>query len=75
MNEILSYLRYRLLTRSSTEVIDEGVNMDFSVVYERDRVQLSEKDSLRVLDLLENPPEPNAKLLDAARALREAISS
>jgi uncharacterized protein (DUF1778 family) len=49
--------------------------MDFSVVYERDRVQLSEKDSLRVLDLLENPPEPNAKLLDAARALREAISS
>ena len=75
MNEILSYLRYRLLTRSSTEVIDEGVNMVFSVVYERDRVQLSEKDSLRVLDLLENPPEPNAKLLDAARALREAISS
>jgi uncharacterized protein (DUF1778 family) len=32
-------------------------------------MHLSERDSLRVLDLLENPPAPNAKLLAAARAL------
>jgi len=36
---------------------------------EADHVHLSERDSLRVLDLLENPPAPNAKLLAAARAL------
>jgi uncharacterized protein (DUF1778 family) len=32
-------------------------------------LQLSGRDSLRVLDLLENPPKPNRKLLAAARAL------
>lgn len=40
-----------------------------AVVEEADQLQLSETDSLRVLDLLENPPAPNAKLLRAARAL------
>ena len=40
-----------------------------AVIEEADRVQLSERDSLRVLELLENPPRPNAKLLVAARAL------
>jgi hypothetical protein len=29
-------------------------------------LELSERDSLRVLALLENPPKPNAKLLAAA---------
>jgi uncharacterized protein (DUF1778 family) len=40
-----------------------------AVIEEADHVQLSGRDSLRVLDLLENPPAPNAKLLAAARAL------
>src|SRR5271155_4945273 len=40
-----------------------------AVIEAADHVQLSERDSLRVLDLLENPPAPNAKLLAAARAL------
>jgi len=31
--------------------------------------ELSHRDSLRVLDLLENPPKPNAKLVSAAKAL------
>ncbi len=39
------------------------------VIGEADRLQLSGRDSLRVLDLLENPPKPNARLLAAARAL------
>ena len=34
-----------------------------------DHVKLSERDGLRILDLLEHPPAPNAKLLAAARAL------
>jgi len=33
-------------------------------------VRLSARDSLMVLDLLESPPEPNDKLIVAARALR-----
>jgi uncharacterized protein (DUF1778 family) len=40
-----------------------------AVIEQADHVQLSERDSLRVLDLLENPPAPNAKLRAAARAL------
>jgi uncharacterized protein (DUF1778 family) len=42
-----------------------------AAIEEADHVRLSERDSLRVLDLLENPPAPNAKLLAAARALPE----
>ena len=33
------------------------------------RLVLSERDSLRILELLEHPPQPNAKLLAAAKAL------
>ena len=40
------------------------------VIEEAEHVQLSERDSLRVLDLLENPPAPNAKLLAAAKQFR-----
>ena len=40
-----------------------------AVIQEADHLQLSGRDSLRVLDLLENPPAPNSKLLAAARAL------
>ena len=40
-----------------------------AVIERADRVPLSARDSLRVLNLLENPPAPNAKLLAAARAL------
>jgi uncharacterized protein (DUF1778 family) len=40
-----------------------------AVIEESGRVRLSGRDSLRVLDLLENPPAPNAKLRAAARAL------
>jgi uncharacterized protein (DUF1778 family) len=39
------------------------------VIERAERLQLSERDSLRVLELLENPPEPNARLMAAARTL------
>ena len=40
-----------------------------AVIKEAEHIQLSERDSLRVLDLIENPPAPNAKLLAAAKKL------
>ena len=40
-----------------------------AAIEEADHVQLSARDSLRVLELLENPPAPNPKLMAAARAL------
>jgi len=39
-----------------------------AVIKESETLQLSERDSLRVMELLENPPKPNAKLRAAARA-------
>jgi uncharacterized protein (DUF1778 family) len=36
---------------------------------EADHLGVSGRDSLRVLDMLENPAAPNAKLLAAARSL------
>jgi len=40
-----------------------------AVIEKAEHVQLSKRDSLRVLDLLESPPAPNAKLLATAKAL------
>jgi uncharacterized protein (DUF1778 family) len=42
------------------------------VIERAERLQLSERDSVRVLELLESPPEPNAKLRAAARSLPES---
>jgi uncharacterized protein (DUF1778 family) len=41
------------------------------VIEEHERVKLTPRDSRLVMDLLENPPAPNAKLRKAARALPE----
>ncbi len=40
-----------------------------AVIQEAEHLELSERDSLRVLAMLENPPKPNAKLLAAAKSL------
>ena len=42
-----------------------------AVIDENDRVKLSQRDSQLVMELLENPPPPNAKLRKAARGLPE----
>lgn len=39
-----------------------------AVVDRAERVELSERDSRKVLDLLEHPPKPTAKLKRAAKA-------
>jgi uncharacterized protein (DUF1778 family) len=41
------------------------------IIGKSERVELSERDNKRVLDLLENPPPPSAKLLRAAKARRK----
>jgi uncharacterized protein (DUF1778 family) len=38
------------------------------VISQSEKLRLSERDSLRVLDLLENPPAPSSRLLRAAKA-------
>lgn len=40
-----------------------------AVIEEAERIVLSERDSLMVLNLLENPPAPNAKLRAAIAAM------
>lgn len=40
-----------------------------AIIAEAEQVKLSERDSLLVLDILENPPAPNAKLRAAIAAL------
>ena len=50
-------------------VVRHAVRAARAVIEETEHVRLSGRDSLRVLELLENPPAPNAKLRAAARAL------
>ncbi len=50
-------------------VRQESVDAARAVIRDEEHISLSHRDSLRVLDLLENPPKPKAKLLSAAKAL------
>ena len=66
-------LLLRAVALNNTDLTDfvlrHAVRAAKAVIEDADHVHLSGRDSLRVLDLLENPPAPNAKLLAAARAL------
>ena len=50
-------------------VRQQSVDAAKAVIREEEHISLSHRDSLRVLDRLENPPKPNAKLVSAAKAL------
>jgi uncharacterized protein (DUF1778 family) len=50
-------------------VIRSALQVAKTVIEQAERVPLSERDSLRVLAVLEQPPAPNARLLAAAEAL------
>ena len=50
-------------------ILRHALNAAHKVIEQSERVALTERDSLRVLKTLENPPAPNAKLLAAARRL------
>lgn len=50
-------------------VIRTALQAAKTVIEQAERVPLSERDSLRVLAVLEQPPAPNTRLLAAAEAL------
>lgn len=50
-------------------VIRNVVSVARNIIDENERLGLTERDSLRVLELLDNPPLPNEKLMAAAFAL------
>jgi len=50
-------------------ILRHALNAARKVISRAERLALSERDSLRVLDALENPPPPNARLIAAARGL------
>jgi uncharacterized protein (DUF1778 family) len=58
-------------TDMTTFILRTALQEARSVVEEHERVKLTERDSRLVMELLENPPAPNAKLRKAARALPE----
>lgn len=51
-------------------VLQNALRAAKSIINDAENLRLSERDSMRVLDLLEHPPKPNAKLRAAAKALR-----
>lgn len=50
-------------------VLQHALRSAKAVIEEAEHIRLSARDSLRVLNVLENPPTPNAKVRAAARAL------
>jgi uncharacterized protein (DUF1778 family) len=54
-------------------VTQSAVREAEAVIEAAEVVNLSERDYMRVLELLENPPAPNAKLIAAAKALPDTI--
>ena len=58
-------------TDMTTFILRTALREARSVIEEHERVKLTRRESRLVLELLENPPAPNAKLRKAARALPE----
>ena len=50
-------------------VVRNVVAVARKIIEENERLKLTERDSLQVLDLLDDPPAPNKKLMAAAFAL------
>lgn len=63
-------MRAAALSRTdlTTFVLQHVLDAARTVIEESGRLELSERESLRVLDLLDSPPPPNANLVNAARA-------
>ena len=56
-------------TDMTTFVVKTAMQAAKAVIDQSEVVSMSGRDSMRILELLENPPAPNAKLLAAARAM------
>ena len=66
----------RLMRAASLEAIDledfmlrNALRAADAVIERAEHIVLSERDTCLSLDLLDNPPEPNARLIAAAKAL------
>lgn len=55
-------------------ILEHALRSTKAVIEEAEHIRLSERDTFRVLEALEHPPKPNAKLRAAARALRKKKS-
>lgn len=44
-----------------------------TVIHDAEEIKVSERDFARMMDLLDNPPAPNARLRAAAKALPHSI--
>jgi len=56
-------------TNMTEFVIRNVISAARKVIEQNERMELTERDSLHVLDLLDEPPAPNEKLMAAAFAL------
>jgi uncharacterized protein (DUF1778 family) len=56
-------------TNMTDFILRHALDAARKIIEQAEHLTLSERDSLRVLDALENPPAPNAKLLAAARRM------
>jgi len=56
----------------TTFILQRVVPVAREIVDQAERITLSQRDTRRVLELLENPPKPTARLVKAARARRRA---
>jgi len=54
-------------TNMTDFILRHALDAARKIIEQAEHLTLSERDSLRVLDALENSPAPNAKLLAAAR--------
>ena len=54
-------------------IVQLAVREAKTVIEEAEHIQLSKRDSLLVLDLLQNPPAPNAKLRAAIAAMPKLV--
>lgn len=52
-------------------VIAATVKRANEVIAEQEQLRLSSRDTLHIMALLESPPEPNSKLIRAAKSLAE----
>ncbi|MFA6010809.1 MAG: DUF1778 domain-containing protein [Desulfobacteraceae bacterium] len=68
-------LLMRAVSYTNTDLTDfvlrNALQAAKEVIAQVELIQLSERDSIRVLDALENPPLPNAKLIAASQAMRK----
>ena len=56
-------------TDMTTFILRTALREAQAVIEVHERVKLTQRDSRRIIELLENPPAPNTKLRKAARAL------